>query len=186
MKGSTEIWRLAARLAVIGSITVASACASAQVADQEAFRCTAANGHSDAQALIIPSNSSTVSGKILLHSADTGPEWNSLIKILVHQHGAHYSDGDCGCDGIAIHAFKNPDRVEIYATTNGHETPIILGAYNTPIDFKMSMTAQGMLTVSIGSNNPKIQKITLQHPEHNSVEMSCSGADVSFLSLQTV
>jgi hypothetical protein len=170
---------------VIGGIIVASACASAETIDQGTFRCNASNGHYDAKAFLIPSDTSSVSGEISVHSADAGPEWTSLAKILVHQHGAHYSDGDCSCDGIAINVFKNPDHVDFYMTTNGQNVPIGRSPFDTPITFKISISPEGVMTVTIGKTNPNLKTIMLHHPEHNSLEMSCSGADVSFLGIAT-
>jgi hypothetical protein len=175
--------RCRACLAAIGCFVIATPCTSAAPKDQDTYRCNAPNGRYDGSAFPISDRATLVSGRISLHAADIRPEWASVGKILVHQHGAHYGDGDCGCNGIAVYAFKNPDHIEFYMKANGEDVPIARSPYDRPITFKMSISPQGVMTVAIGRDNPVTKTVTLRHPEHDMVEMTCSGADVSFIDI---
>jgi len=176
--------RLAACLAAIGGLVAATPSASSDLGGQETYRCDAPNGRFDGHVFPVPTTATSITGEISFHAADIGPEWASLGKILAHQHGARYSDGDCGCNGIAIYAYK--DHVGFFATTNGEEVSIARSPYDTPISFKMSISPQGEMTIAIGKTNPVVKKMTVHHPEYNTLEMSCSGANVSFLDIATL
>jgi hypothetical protein len=156
---------------------------SAGSGDLEVYRCNTPNGYSDGVAYPIYSTSMNLTGKLLIHAADVKPEWASIGKILLHLHGSHFDDGDCGCNGIEVRAFKNPDQIELDLTTNGKNIPIAHSLYDTPISFSISVSPQGLMTVAIGESKPLIKTATLLHPEHDTVEMSCSGTDISFLNI---
>jgi hypothetical protein len=178
-----RISRYTAYLAAIGGLTMATPCASFDQRDHETYRCNTPYGHIDGAVFPSTNDFGTLYGKISFHMADIGPEWASMGKIVFHQRGAHYSDGDCSCDGVAVYAFKNPDHVEFNLTSNGKDVPIAQSPYEKPISFKVTITPQGLMTVAIGKTNAIIKTVKLRHREHNTFEMSCSGADVSFFDI---
>jgi hypothetical protein len=183
MTALEKISRYAICLAAFGGLAAATPSASSGVGDQETYRCNTPNGMFDGRVMPFASTGTSISGEISLHSADIGSDWASLGKILSHQRGARYSDGDCGCNGIAIYAYK--DHVGFFLTANGQEVSVARSAYDRPISFRLSVSPQGVMTVAIGKTNPVIKTVTLRHAEHNTLEMSCSGADVSFLNIAT-
>lgn len=171
-------------LSIIGGVLMAAPSASADVRDSESYRCIAPGGRSNGTVFPFPKVGTAISGKISVHSADVGTEWASLVKILAHQRGANYADGDCGCNGIAVYAFKNPDHIEFYTTANDKEVPLQGAApFDTPISFQIAIDPKGVMTVTIGATRPIIQTVILRHPEHDTLELTCSGADVSFLNM---
>lgn len=179
---SFRMTRIALCLAAIGGVATASA--SAEIADRESYRCNAPGGQGGGTVFPFDAAGTTISGKVSFHSADVGTEWASVVKILAHQRGAHNADGDCGCNGIAIYAFKNPDHIEFYTTVNNQEVPLQRGAlFDSPISFKIVVDPKGVMTVTIGKNQPSVQTVKLRHPEHDTLELTCSGADVSFLNM---
>ena len=178
-----QITRYPAFVVAIGGLAIATPCASSDIGDHETYRCNTPNGHFDGSVLPSSNSETHISGLISLHTADISPEWGSLGRVVFHQHGAHYSDGDCGCNGIAVFAYKNPDHIEFHMTANGEDVPIAQSPYDTPITFKIAISPQGAMTVAIGKDDPVIKTVTLRHPEHDTLELTCSGADVSFFDI---
>jgi hypothetical protein len=169
------------RLVLIGGLTLAASCSSALAEDEETWRCTAPNGHYDQNVIPISDKSTVISGRITLHQADFNPEWNSLARISVKQSGPN--NGDCHCNGIAVYAIQNPQKAEFHMKANGGDEALAHSLFETPITFKISINPQGVMTVEIGKTQPVVKTVTLIHPEHDTLVMSCSGADVSFLNL---
>jgi hypothetical protein len=171
----------ARRLALVGGLILATGCSSAIAQDQETWRCNAPNGHYDEHVLSIPANATSVSGKIAFHSGDFGTEWTPLARIRFTQ--SDTADGNCHCSGIAAYGYQNPDHVEYDVTTKNEDVAIAQSLFEKSIMFKISIDPQGVMTVAIGKTDPTIRTTKLLYPGHDSVVLSCSGADVSFLNI---
>jgi hypothetical protein len=171
-------------LAILGGVLMAGPSASADVEDSETYRCNAPGGQSGGTVFPFPSTGMVISGRISVHSADIDTQWASVVHILAHQRGARNADGDCGCNGIAVFAFKNPDRIEFYTTVNNKQVSMQRAApFDTPITFQIAIDPKGLMTVTIGKTKPIAQTVMLRHPEHDTLELTCSGTDVSFLNV---
>ena len=55
--------------------------------------------------------------------------------------------------------------------------------FDTPITFQIAIDPKGLMTVTIGKTKPIAQTVMLRHPEHDTLELTCSGTDVSFLNV---
>lgn len=184
MTNPVQFSRYLTCLIMSGGVLIAAPSSSADTGDFESYRCNAPSGSGDGTVLPFVQSGTTIAGKISVHSADVGTEWASVVKILAHQRGAHNADGDCGCNGIAVYAFRNPDHIEFYTTVDHKEVYLDRSAsFDMPISFQIAIDPKGAMTVSVGKHDPSIQTVALRHPEHDTLELTCSGADVSFLNL---
>jgi hypothetical protein len=172
----------ATHLSLISGMALAASCSSAVAENHETWRCNVPNGHYDENALPISEKSTSISGRITFHKADFNPEWNSLARISIKQNSPE--GGNCHCSGITAYAFPNPDVVEFHMKANGEDVAVAQSPFETPIAFKISINPQGVMTVAIGESDPEIKVATLLHPEHDTMVLACSGADVSFLNVE--
>jgi hypothetical protein len=174
----------AMRRAIATVAMLAGTCCPALAVDHEVYRCNTANGKYDAQAFEIPSTSKTIVGKILFHKADFRGEWNSVVNISVAQSGS--TDGSCHCSGMKLIAFPNPDKIEVRVTAGGIEKAIADTDFDFPVNFKIMIDEKGFMTTQLGTLHPLFNSIKLLHPEHNVLQMSCSGSDVSFFNIEVL
>jgi len=166
-------------LVVIGGITAATICSPAVAG--EAWSCNAPNGQYDYKTFAISEKTTNINGQIVFHNADFNPKWASLAHISVAKHGA--DTGDCHCSGIAIYAIAESERVEFHSMANGDHVGIAQSRFETPVTFNISFSPQGVMTVAMGKTHPEISTVSLLHPEHDVMELSCSGSYVSFLNV---
>jgi hypothetical protein len=170
----------AVRLALLGSLTVATS--SGATPYHETWRCSARNGHFDRNVLSIPKGTTSIRGFINFHRPDFGLKWPSVARIAFTD-SALYNAG-CHCNGVSVGAFRDPDRIEFAMLTDGQFTSMAQSDFERPITFSISIDPRGMMTVQIGAHDPEIKTVMLSHSTRDSIIMSCSGSDVSFLNVK--
>ena len=159
-----------------------TACAStAQAPDHETWRCDAPSGQFDDNELPIPEKATSISGRLLFHKPNVGSRWASTAKIGFTD--SRIEDGDCHCNGIIAEAFPAESIVRYYMLVDGESTMMRVADYETAITFKLSMAPDGRMTAQVGKHNPTIKTAMTPHPARNTLLMSCSGADASFLNI---
>lgn len=169
------------RLAVVGCLSLTASCSSAFSQDRETWRCDTPNGKYNVNEPPIGDKTTSVTGRILLHKAYFGPNWASSAKIGFHD--SKLVDGDCHCNGLEVEAFHDPDSVEFYLLVDGKRTFVSSREYGIPITFKFSIDPNGIMTAEVGKEHVDTKSATLPRPARDSLRMSCSGADVSFLNI---
>jgi hypothetical protein len=167
----------------VACFALATACSSAFAQDRETWRCDVPNGHFDRLAPPIWDQTTSISGRINFHKADLGPDWGSTARIGFTD--SKLQDGDCHCNGILVKAFEdNPGGVTFFMLVDGETIAFTQNrTINTPITFKISVDQQGLMTVQIGKEYLETKTAVLPHIERDTLFMSCSGADVSFLNV---
>lgn len=171
----------AIRLTLTGGLMLGTISTSALARDREIWRCDAPNGHYDETAIPISEKSAVITGRIIIHKADFRPEWNSLARVSIKQSGL--GDGGCHCSGIVVYAFPHPNTAEFHVTANGKHEAVAQSRFETPVTFKIALDPQGVMTVELGETDPVVKTVNLPYPNHNSLVLSCSGADVGFLNI---
>jgi hypothetical protein len=166
---------------IIYGLALTTGCFPAMAQDRETWRCNAPNAHYDEYVIPNSGKATSITGRILFHSGAFGSDWAPLAKITFKQ--SNPIDGNCHCSGIAAYGFQNPDHVEYDVKTADVDTAIRASFFETAITFKISLDPQGAMTVTVGKNNPSVKSVPLRFPGHDSVVLSCSGADVSFLNI---
>jgi hypothetical protein len=166
---------------LIGSLMLAASCSPAVAQDHETWRCTTPNGHYDNKLIPVPAKATTISGRIAFHSGDFGGDWNSIAQVSFRQDGS--PDGNCHCSGIAAYGFQNPNHVEYDVKTRDEDSLLRASYFDTAITFRIEVDPKGLMTVTFGKNNPSVKTVPISYTGHDSVELSCSGADVSFLNI---
>lgn len=170
----------ATRLGMAASLALATAC-SALAQDRETWRCDTANGHFSRIALPIGDKTTSVSGRITFHKAYFGPDFGSIARIAFTD--SQLPAGDCRCNGIFVKAFPDSSTVGFYMLVDGEPVELARAPYETPITFNFSLDPQGRLTARMGKTSPTSKTATPRHLKRDSVVMSCSGADLSFLNV---
>lgn len=172
----------------VGGATIAMialiSCSTASAQDQVTWRCNAENGVFSENPQQIPPRSKILSGRIQFNAGDFGETWNPVAHIAFADSKLP-THGDCFCNGIraSIHPAE-PETVKFFMTYNGQSAGIAQGPVGVPITFRLSIDDQGVLTAVIGKTNPVTKSAKLFHPLRDTVQMSCSSGDVSFLDVQ--
>jgi hypothetical protein len=163
----------------LAATLVLTSCSSAFAQDHETWRCDVPNGHYDDYSPPIWDKTTSITGRISFHKADFGPQWSSIAKIGFRD--STLKDGACHCNGIYVQAFEK--TVGFYMLVDGEPTELSGRPYDTPITFKISIDPQGMMTVRLGKQFVEEKTAMLPHAARDTLEMTCSGADVSFLNI---
>lgn len=169
------------RLGMAACLALSTSC-SAFAQDRETWRCDVPNAHYDAVHLPIWDKTTSISGRIDFHQGHFGPEWHSIAKIGFTD--SKLADGDCHCSGLFVRGWEG-QGLGFFLLVDG-QTPeeFDLGRkYDTPITFKISIDPAGLMTVAVGKEHLETKTAMLPHPERDTLMMSCSGADVSFLNV---
>lgn len=173
----------AIRLVLVGTLALATGCSPALA--QQAWRCSAENGRYVENPRRISPRISTLSGRIQFNRGDFSGTWNPVAHIAFTD-GRLPQNGDCFCNGIRAEIFPNdPNTVKFFMIFNGNESGIAQADIGKPITFRLSIDNQGEMTAVIGKTNPIAQTASLAHARRDTVQMSCSSGDVTFLNLQT-
>src|SRR5947209_345599 len=156
---------------LIGVLALATSCSAAFGQDHETWRCDAPNGHYDANEPPIWDKTTSISGRISFHKAYPGPAFGSIAKIGFTD--SKLQDGDCHCNGLFVKSFHDPDRVGFYMLVDGETVLFEQGrTMDTPITFKISIDAAGLMTVQVGKEHMETKTATLPHPQRDTMEMS--------------
>jgi hypothetical protein len=171
------------RLGLAGCLAISTGC-SALAQDRETWRCEAPNGHYDVTHLPIGDQAKVITGWINCHRADFGPEWNSIAKIGFTD--SKLIDGDCHCDGLYVQAFDKEQAVALALLVDGNpkESFPVGGTFDYPIPFKITVDPNGLVTLQVGKKVVQTDTAMLPHAERDTLMMSCSGGDVSFLNVK--
>jgi len=170
-------------LALFASATLSTGCRAA-TGDQETWRCNSPNGHFNQNVLPVASGTVTsVHGRISIHDADKSGPWGAVARVAFGSSGS--SEEHCSCDGLLVRAFHNPDVVEFHLVSNGQVSLVARARFETPITFDVSVDPQGMMTMKVGKPDPVVKTAMIPAIRRDSVVLSCSGTDVSFLGVTT-
>ena len=180
MRSCSVLWGHPIRLVLVTVLTLISgSSASAQV--RETFRCTAPNGHYDHEMLRIWDKTTVVTGRINVHKADRGTDWASSAKIAFTN--SKDPDNGCHCNGVYVEAVPDKPYVDFFILFDGEAAVMTRRYYETAITFRIAIDTTGLMTVRIGKDEPYFKTVKLARPTRDSVLMSCSGMDVSFLNI---
>jgi hypothetical protein len=172
----------AVRLSLVAWLAVNGCSAVAQ--GRETWRCTASNGSYQVNNPPMWDKTTVISGRINFHSADFAEGFSSFAKIGFSDSKFQTQDDHCHCNGLFVKAWPNPDRLAFYILTDGEvERFDIVRKIDTPITFKISIDAQGLMTVQVGKEHLETKTAVLRHPQRDTLLMFCTGADVSFLNV---
>lgn len=149
--------------------------------DVETWRCNAPFGHYQVHELAIP-GSHVVTGRILIHSVDKGEGWASQGKVSLED--SKFAADGCNCAGLAAKGFSDPAQVDFYAAHGDAEDVIDTRKFGVPITFRIELDPKGTMTVTIGKEHVASKTVPISHPHRDTIELSCSGADVSFLNIE--
>ena len=174
-------WQHPMRILIVGFLTMMAGYSSAQAQDVETWRCTAPYGDAVRKSLPAPGSVHGVDGRITFNTADLGPEWSSVAKIGFHN--STVDAGDCHCNGLSVEASATTNVIVFNMVVDGRATPISARYMKIPISFSISIGADNVMTVKIGKQSVDIKAVPLADSSHDSLIMSCSGADVSFLNI---
>lgn len=171
------------RLGVAACLAFSTSC-SAFAQDRETWRCDVPNGQYDANDMPIGDQTKVISGQINFHRADFGPEWLSIAKIGFKD--SKLEDGDCHCNGLYVQAFKKEQSVALALLVDGHprESFPVGGTFDYPIPFKITIDPNGLITLQVGKKVVQTDTAVLSHVERDTLMMSCSGGNVSFLNVK--
>ncbi|HUQ46799.1 MAG TPA: hypothetical protein VM053_01000, partial [Gemmatimonadaceae bacterium] len=122
----------------------------------------------------------SITGRLNFHEAHGGPD-GSIARIAFSD--SKLDDGDCRCNGLFVKGFQDPDRVGFYMLVDGEPELISSRKFETPITFKFSIDSKGVMTLQVGKEEVHAKSAKLPHPQRDTMVMSCSGADVSFLNV---
>lgn len=148
--------------------------------DVEVWRCSAPYGTYHTHELPI-GDKRVVTGRIFIHSVDTGPRWASQAKVSLED--SKRDSGECDCAAVVAKGFDQPPAVDFYAA-HGEQEDLMGGRkFGVPITFRIAIDPAGPMTVTIGKEHLDTRVFTLAHPLRDTIELSCSGADVSFLNI---
>ena len=163
---------------------VLMSCSTASAQDEASWQCSAENGVFSANPRQLASGSKTLNGRIQFNSAQFGDTWNPVAHIAFVDSKLP-SNGDCFCNGIraSIHPAE-PETVKFFITYNGQSAGIAQAPVGVPITFQLSIDEQGFLTAVIGKTNPVTKSAKIVYPERDTLHMSCSSGDVSFLNVR--
>ena len=170
----------ASRLALVALLTLTTSCA-AFGGDRETWRCNASNGHYQDFSIPIGDKITTITGRLNVHRADLSNEWPSVARIGFTD--TSNPDSDCQCNGILLSTHPGDKGVGFYMLVNGEPTLLSGRQFETAITFKIVIDPNNQMTVAVGKSHVDSQTTGLPHPARDSVAMSCSGMDVSFLNI---
>lgn len=147
------------------------------------WQCAAPNGSYDELPVPISPGVRTLSGRIQFNRGEHGERWNPKAVVAFTDSG-NVADSGCFCNGIraSIHPAE-PNTVKFFVIANGREMGMAQGPVGVPISFRVSIDGQGMMTAVVGKSNPRVKTFKLAHPRRDTVHMSCSSGDVSFLNV---
>jgi hypothetical protein len=157
---------------------------SAFAQDEETWRCDADYGSYSENPQPISPAARTLSGRIQFHSGHMGDYWNpgAVIAFTDSKRPRH---DDCFCEGIRADIYRaEPNIVKFLMIFDGQSVAIAQALVGKAITLNLSIDSNGILTVVIGKTNPGKWTARLQHPQHDTAMMFCTGSDVSFLNLQ--
>lgn len=168
------------RMALACGTALIAGCTRAGAQDTETWRCSAANGHYE-EHLIDIAGKSTITGRINMHSADFGSRWTSIAKVSIED--SKRSSAECDCAALVATGIRDRTVVD-FALEQGHEQQSFAQSeFEKPITFRIDIDPQGLMTVRIGKTHPVEKVAALRHPQRDTLHLSCSGADVSFLNI---
>jgi hypothetical protein len=168
------------RAMLAGAAALSVGCSPASAQDRETWRCDAPNGHYDRNAPSIWDKTTSITGRINFHEAHAGPD-GSIARIAFSD--SKLDDGDCHCNGLYLEGFHDPERVGFYLLVDGEPELVSSRKYEIPITFKFSIDPAGVITLQVGKEEVHVRSAKLPHPQRDTMVMSCSGADVSFLNV---
>ena len=171
----------AMHLGLVASLALSTG-SSAFAQDRETWRCAAANGQFSRNVSPIGNKTTSISGRITFHKAYFGHDFSSMARIALTDR--KLPDGDCRCNGIFVKAFPGYSTVGFYMLLDGEVIELAKAPFEKPISFNFSLDPLGQLTARVGKSNPIYKTATSRHPQRDSLTMSCSGADVSFLNVE--
>jgi hypothetical protein len=172
------------RLALVAGGAVATTASAAAAQEEETWRCSTPYGSYDQSVLQVSPGSRVLSGRIQFHSGDMGKVWNPTATIAFTD-SALPTHGGCFCNGIRASMYRNlPGIVTFEMIFNGEYVGVGQADVGKAITFKVSVDDGGLMTVQIGKTNPVFKTVQLGHAQSDTVYMSCSGGDVSFLNVQ--
>ena len=180
MRSCSVLWGHPIRLALVAILTLISG-SSAFAQDRETFRCTAPNGHYDHEMLRIWDKTTVVTGRINVHKADRGTDWASSAKIAFTN--SKDPDNGCHCNGVYVEAVPDKPYVDFFVLVDGEATVLTRRYFETPTTFRIAIDANGRMTVQIGKDAPYLKTISVPRPARDALLMTCSGMDISFLSV---
>jgi hypothetical protein len=159
---------------------MSTSCSSAFGEDRETWRCDVPNGTYSMNDTALGGITKSISGRINFHKSDFGQTWSSTAKIGFTD--SKIKQSGCHCNGILVMGF--PNTVGFYMLVDGDIVLLSGRPYDTPITFKLSVNPQGIMTVKLGKQYLDTKTAALPHPVRDTLTMTCSGADVSFLNIQ--
>ena len=183
MSGSANSrWRLS--VATFLFMSGASSTAIAQI--NGSWSCDASNGNFREFDTPISPRVQLVAGQMVFDSRDfSGSEIPSAHIAFGDSSNAPDQD-HCNCNGIRAQIFPDePDTVKFYMVRNGRAVGMAQGPVGTPITFAFMIDGNGIMTASIGRTNPMVKSTKLVSPKRNRVHVTCSNANVRFLSVRT-
>lgn len=172
------------KLGLVAVFAVASACSSAFGHGQVTWQCDVPNGSFVQNPQSISPKSQVLSGQIQFQRGQFGEQWNPTAHVAFTDSNLP-TNGDCFCNGIRASIYPaEPDTVKFFMIYNGQSEGIAQAPVGKPITFRMSIDDGGVLTVAIGKTNPAVKTAQLFHVERDTMQLSCSGGNVSFLDVQ--
>lgn len=175
------IRRRTVRRMILATAGIVTGAASASAQDTETWRCDAGYGQHDERMITIPPSARLVTGRLNFHRAYTGAEWASEAKVTLS--GADGAGEDCGCKGITAMGYPDSGTVEFDLNANGGFVPVSARKFETAITFRIAIAPDGTMTVQIGKDTVDSKSVILRNRSRSALQLSCSGADVSFLNL---
>jgi hypothetical protein len=152
--------------------------------DQVTWECSAENGQYSENPQSISPSVHTLTGRIQFQSGQFGDQWNPVAHIAFTDSSLP-TNADCFCNGLRAEINPGePDTVRFFMTFNGQSALIAQSPVGRPITFRLSIDDAGVLTVVIGKTHPTMKTARLIRPQRDTVHMSCSSGDVSFLDVQ--
>ena len=180
MRSSSVMRGAPIRLALVAILTLISG-SSAFAQDRETFRCTAPNNHYDNEMLRVWDKTTTITGRINVHTADTGP--GPLSSARIGFTDSHSAANGCHCNGVYVESVPGKPYVDYFILFDGEAAVMTRRYYETAITFRIAIDAKDRMTVQIGRDEPFFKTVKLASPTRDSILMSCSGMDVSFLNI---
>lgn len=181
MRGLLSSWfARILRLGLVSCLALCAAC-SAFARNGEVWRCNTSYGHYDEYTSSIRQDTSSITGSINFHRADLGPRWDSIAKIGFED--STLQDGNCHCNGVFVKAFEAGVSLSMLVDGTVMETFPVGGTFDYPIPFKITIDPNGQMTVQVGKTVVQASTAILAHPRRDTMLMTCSGADVSFLNV---
>ena len=168
---------------LVAAATALSACSSGT-----SWQCSVPNGKYRQFPVVIKNGAATLTGQIRFDRGDFQGEWRpKAVAAFTDASNLINFDGtgDCYCNGVRAMVYpQEPDIVRFFLIANGQETGMAQGPIGTPITFRVEVDPQDLMRVTIGKTNPVVQTAQLAPAERNSVRLSCSSGDFTFMGVK--